>query len=293
MLQTLKNAWKESDIRKKILFTLVILLLYRIGTVIPVPFVDASGFSAAFSGTILDYLNTLSGGSLQMATLFALGISPYITASIVVQLLTVALPPLERWAQQGEEGKKKINNLTRYVTVILAVVTAVGYYFLLQGSLTKTSNTVLQAFVVIISYCAGAAMVMWLAEKINEKGLGNGISVILFANIISALPSKIIRLIRMAIFGFAGEGANPALWGTVATIFGVLYIALLIGIVSMAVSLSSGDLPAIVKDGPIPTYTGHLRADQFKHPHPDEDVHTDAAYMELDRRIHIRRGAET
>ncbi len=240
MLQTLKNAWKETDIRKKILYTLFILVIYRIGTVIPVPFVDASAFTQTYQGTILDYLNTLSGGALQMATLFALGISPYITASIVIQLLTVAIPALERWAKEGEEGKKKINNLTRYATVILAVITAVGYYFLLQGSLVG-QNTVLEAFVVIVSYCAGAAMVMWLAEKINERGLGNGISIILFANIISALPSKIIRLVRLAMFGFHPEGAKPALWGTAATVFGVFYIALLIGMVVFSVFVTGSE----------------------------------------------------
>ena len=126
MLQTFKNAWKLPDIRKKILFALFILLLYRVGTVIPVPFVNASSFAATFSGTILDYMNTLSGGSLATATLFALGISPYITASIVIQLLSVAIPALERLAQKGEEGKKILNNLTRYATVILAVFTAIG-----------------------------------------------------------------------------------------------------------------------------------------------------------------------
>ena len=238
MLQTLKNAWKEADIRKKIIYTFFILLIYRIGTVIPVPFVDASAFTTTYQGTILDYLNTLSGGSLQMATLFALGISPYITASIVIQLLTVAIPALERWAKQGEEGKKKINNLTRYATVILAVITAVGYYFLLQGSLTG-KNTVLEAFVVIVSYCAGAAMVMWLAEKINEKGLGNGISIILFANIVSALPAKIIRLVRLSVFGFSG--GNWGLWGTVATVFAVLYIALLIAMVVFSVFVTGSE----------------------------------------------------
>ena len=244
MLQTLKNAWKEPDIRKKVFYTLFILLLYRIGTVIPVPFVDASGFSAAFGGTILDYMNTLSGGSLQMATLFALGISPYITASIVIQLLTVAIPALERWAQEGEEGKKKINNLTRYATIILAVITAVGYYFLLQNSTTSGGTSTMEAFVVIVSYCAGAALVMWLAEKINEKGLGNGISIILFANIISALPSKIIRLVRLAILGFTGNDAgtnNVALWGTLATVFALFYIAFLVGMVVFCVFITGSE----------------------------------------------------
>ena len=243
MLQTLKNAWKEPDIRKKLFYTLFILLLYRIGTVIPVPFVDASGFSAAFGGTILDYMNTLSGGSLQMATLFALGISPYITASIVIQLLTVAIPALERWAQEGEEGKKKINNLTRYATVILAVITAVGYYFLLQGSTKSGGTSTLEAFVVIVSYCAGAAMVMWLAEKINEKGLGNGISIILFANIISALPSKIIRLIRLCILGFTNDTgkANWALWGSLALVFALGYLAFLVGMVMFSVFITGSE----------------------------------------------------
>ena len=243
MLQTLKNAWKTVDIRKKLIYTLIILLLYRIGTVIPVPFVNASGFSTSFGGTILDYLNTLSGGALQYATLFALGISPYITASIVIQLLTVAIPALERLAQQGEEGKKKINNLTRYATVILAVVTAIGYYFLLKNSgsnmVTREGQTVLGAFVIIVCYCAGASLVMWLGEKINENGIGNGISIILFANIISGLPAKIIRLVDLCIVGFGG--GKPALWGTLSLVFALGYIALLIAMVVFCVYVTGSE----------------------------------------------------
>ena len=221
MLQTLKNAWKESDIRKKILFTLVILLLYRIGTVIPVPFVDASGFSAAFSGTILDYLNTLSGGSLQMATLFALGISPYITASIVVQLLTIALPPLERWAKEGEAGKKKLNALTRYTTVGLALVTAIGYTSLLNagGYLTANGKTAFGWIVIIACFCAGSSVIMWLAEKINEHGIGNGISMILFANILArvfALASQVWYMVfpRGNFGSFVATIGSKGFWGT-------------------------------------------------------------------------------
>ena len=243
MLQTLKNAWKVAEIRKKILWTLFILLLYRVGTVIPVPFVNASNFTAQFGNTILGYLDTLSGGALQTATLFALGISPYITASIVVQLLTVAIPALERWAQQGEEGKKKINNLTRYFTVILAVITAVGYYFLMKNSgmvyTEKGIPEVLTAFVIIVCYCAGASLVMWLGEKINEFGLGNGISVILFANIISALPSKIIRLVNLGIQGF--ETKTPALWGTVAVLFALGYLFLLVAMVVFSVFVTGSE----------------------------------------------------
>ena len=241
MLQTLKNAWKAVDIRKKLIYTLIILLLYRIGTVIPVPFVDASSFSANFGGTILEYLNTLSGGALQVATLFALGISPYITASIVIQLLTVAIPALERWAQEGEEGKKKINNLTRYATVILSVVTAIGYYFLMKNSdmIAKDGQTVLGAFVIIICYCAGASLVMWLGEKINEHGIGNGISIILFANIISGLPAKIIRLVDLCILGFGGE--EPALLGTLSLVFALGYIVLLIAMVVFCVYVTGSE----------------------------------------------------
>ncbi len=243
MLQTLKNAWKTVDIRKKLIYTLIILLLYRIGTVIPVPFVNASGFSTSFGGTILDYLNTLSGGALQFATLFALGISPYITASIVIQLLTVAIPALERLAQQGEEGKKKINNLTRYATVILSVVTAIGYYFLLKNSgsnmVTREGQTVLGAFVIIVCYCAGASLVMWLGEKINENGIGNGISIILFANIISGLPAKMIRLVDLCIVGFGG--GKPGLWGTLSLVFAIAYIALLIAMVVFCVYVTGSE----------------------------------------------------
>ena len=241
MLQTLRNAWKTVDIRKKLIYTLIILLLYRIGTVIPVPFVDASAFTASFGGTILDYLNTLSGGSLQVATLFALGISPYITASIVVQLLTVAIPALERWAQEGEEGKKKINNLTRYTTVILAVVTAIGYYFLMKnnGMIATSGQTVLGAFVIIVCYCAGASLVMWLGEKINEYGIGNGISIILFANIISGLPAKILRLVELCIQGF--DGNTPALWGTLSLVFALGYLALLVAMVVFCVYVTGSE----------------------------------------------------
>lgn len=241
MLQTFKNAWKLPDIRKKILFALFILLLYRVGTVIPVPFVNASSFAATFSGTILDYMNTLSGGSLATATLFALGISPYITASIVIQLLSVAIPALERLAQKGEEGKKILNNLTRYATVILAVITAIGYYLLLKnnGMLADEGKSVLGAFVIIVSYCAGAALVMWLAEKINENGFGNGISLILFANIISALPAKIISLVDLSITGFGGK--SPALWGTIAVAFGVLFILFLLAMTVFSVFVTGSE----------------------------------------------------
>ena len=189
MFQTFKNAWKVSEIKNKLLFTLLIVILYRIGANIPVPYVDEGVFKEAselMAGTILQYLNIISGEALAKATLFALGVSPYITSSIVVQLLTVVFPKLQEWSKDGEEGRKKINFMTRIITVALALVTSIGYVFYLDGNhwLTKELNF-FRAAVIVACYCAGAALVMWLAEKINEKGLGNGISMILFANIIA------------------------------------------------------------------------------------------------------------
>ncbi len=215
MLQTLRKAWRVPEIKNKILVVLFILLLYRIGAVIPVPYVDASNFNAQFGSTIFSYLSTLSGGALEQATLFALGISPYITASIVLQLLTVAFPKLGEIAKRGEEGKQFVNKWTRIVTVILAVVTAIGYYILLAKNNMLMPEAVwgegkswtwfLYASVIVICFCAGASLVMWLAEKINENGLGNGISLILFFNIIHSLPSTLITLGSLTVAAFGSS----------------------------------------------------------------------------------------
>ncbi|MBQ4112184.1 MAG: preprotein translocase subunit SecY [Clostridia bacterium] len=200
MLQTLKNAWKIPELKSKLLFTLMIIVLYRLGSNLPMPWVDPSILETYFKATGggLSWLNMLSGGALAQATLFALSVSPYITASIVMQLLTIAIPKLEAWAKEGEAGKKKISAITRILTVGLALVTAIGYTMFMnaQGMLTFTSNKDWTTFdrwfayvVLVLAYCAGASVIMWLAEKINEHGIGNGISIILFANIIARLPS--------------------------------------------------------------------------------------------------------
>ncbi len=197
MFKTIANAWKMAELRKKILFTVMVILLYRIGTALPVPFLDASVLSSSLlssQGSLFQYLNILSGGAMSQATLFALGVQPYITASIVIQLLTIALPPLERLSKEGEEGRKKLNQITRYVTVGLALVTAFGYYKLLDNNGAITRKGVYPAIIIILAYCAGSSLVMWLAEKVNDKGIGNGISLILFANIVSRLPSMIGNL---------------------------------------------------------------------------------------------------
>lgn len=235
MLQTLKNAWKTKEIRSKIIFTLFILVLYRIGTVIPVPFVEANNFSGSFGGTILEYMNTLSGGSLGTATLFALGVSPYINASIIIQLLAVVFPSL---GELAKNDKEKMNFITRIITVILAMVTAIGYYFLLKNSGALTNAATAEdnpegfwfyGVVIVACYCAGASIIMWLAERINERGIGNGISIILFANIISTLPSLVYNLIMLAVDSFR-YSEKAWLYGLISVIFALVVIAALVGV---------------------------------------------------------------
>ncbi len=206
MLTTLRNAWKIPELRRKILFTLLIILLYRIGNVIPVPFVNVESMSVMFeqqlSGTILGLFNMMSGNAFSMATIFALSIQPYINASIIIQLLTIAIPALERLSKEGgEEGKKKINMITRITTVALGLLMGFAYYVMLTNYNTQyaamnlpllTETGFLPAIVIILTFTAGSTLVMWLGEQITEHGIGNGISMILFANIIARIPGGII-----------------------------------------------------------------------------------------------------
>ncbi len=200
MFQTIKNAWHIEDTRRKILFTAFIIILYRIGCVIPVPYVNSSVWASTFEGatdTIFGYLNILSGSSFSQGTLFALSITPYITSSIVMQLLTIAIPPLERMAKEPD-GQKKITQITRYVTIILAVITALGYYLTMKRQSGVLFDTSFFAGVVIVtSYVAGASLIMWLGEKINDSGIGNGISIILFFNIVSRFGVMISTSIQV------------------------------------------------------------------------------------------------
>ena len=241
MLQTLKNAWRTKDIRGKLLFTLLILLLYRIGTVIPVPFVDAHDFAGSFKGTILDYLNLLSGGSLGQATLFALGVSPYINSSIIIQLLAVVFPKL---GELSKNDKKKMGLITRVTTVILAVITAVGYYFLLAGSALTPAATKGQGpnfwfygIVIVVCYVAGASLVMWLADRINEHGIGNGVSMILFANIVTSLPQQCIAMYDLVRGTFAYE--KPVGFAILSILF-VLFLAAIVIAMTMFVIFITG-----------------------------------------------------
>ena len=201
MFKTLQNAWRIPELRKKLLFTLLILLLYRVGNVIPVPYIDvdmlSNYFESTLSNTILGLYNAMSGSAFSQATVFALSIQPYINASIIIQLLTIAIPALERLAKEGgEEGKKKIERITRYTTVGLGLLMGWAYYQMLSsysssGYAIITKEGFLPALVIILAFTAGSAIVMWLGEQITEFGIGNGISMILFANIISSIPGAI------------------------------------------------------------------------------------------------------
>ena len=246
MFKTLRNSWRIPELKNKLLFTLLIIILYRLGSAIPVPYVNVLARDAMADawggGNILQFINLLTGGALGQGTLFALGVSPYITASIVMQLLSIAIPYFERKAKEGEEGKKVIDAWTRGVTVVLAIIMGIGYVMMLDGYgilLKKAVNALYKsnAFVYIVmiaSYCAGAALVMWLAEKINDHGIGNGISIILFAGIIASTPSQALELWNNA---FKNPAANYSfdVWGLVVSIiFVVMLFALLLLIVWMS-----------------------------------------------------------
>ena len=243
MLTTLRNAWKIVDLRKKILFTLLILLLYRIGNVIPVPFVDVHNMSdtleSILNSGILGMMNMMSGNAFSQATIFALAIQPYINASIIIQLLTIAIPALERLSKEGgEEGKKKITKITRLSTVAIALLMGFAYYMMLSnyndqaGGMLMTQTGFLPAVVIIMSFVAGSTLVMWLGEQITEHGIGNGISMILFANILSRIPYSVISPIWTLAFP-GGDAASRWYWA-ITLLIGVLAIIVFIIFVSQA-----------------------------------------------------------
>ena len=202
MIQTLRNAWKIPELRKKLMFTALVLLLYRIGNVIPVPFINVevltSYFNSVLSETILGLYNAMSGSAFSQGTVLALSIQPYINASIIIQLLTVAIPALERMAkEEGEAGKKKLTMITRIATVFLGLIMGWGFYSLMAANGVLSRTGFLPGMVVVLTFTAGSAVVMWLGEQINEYGIGNGISMILFANIISSLPAGLNTMLHM------------------------------------------------------------------------------------------------
>ena len=226
MFESIKNAWKIADLKKKLLFTLMILVLYRLGAVLPVPYVNQAMISSsllATGGGFFEYLNLFSGSAFSQATLFALGVQPAITASIVMQLLTIAIPALERLSKEGDAGREKINKITRYVTVALGLLTAIGYWTILKNYSLLINDGFFAAVVIIVTFCAGSSLVMWLGEKIDANGIGNGISMILFANIISRLPASIGNFIDMCKGNLTGSDGTVT---KVAPWVGILIVAL-------------------------------------------------------------------
>ena len=201
MIQTLRNAWKVPELKSKILFTIFALLIFRFGSAIPVPFINTEGLTNyinSMSGTIFGLLGTMNGTAFSIAAVFALGVQPYINSSIIIQLLTVAIPALERLQKEGgEEGRKKIAAITRYVTVAIALLQGFGYYTIIRTNQLLnlgTMNGIWGGIVIVATFAAGSAFVMWLGEQITDKGIGNGISIILFAGILSRMPTMITEL---------------------------------------------------------------------------------------------------
>ncbi len=234
MLRTLRNAWRAEDLRRKILFTLFMVLLYRLGNSVPVPYISTeqlSNYFSAYENTILGLYNVLSGGAFSAATIFALSIQPYINASIIIQLLTIAIPALERLAKEGgEEGKKKLAGITRYSTVAIALLQGFAYYMLIRnnGILTEDGSTIWAGIVIVMTFMAGSALLMWMGEQITEFGVGNGISIILFVSIVSRLPTGIIGMTTNVFSGITT-------WYAVALmLLGGLLIIVLIVIVNNA-----------------------------------------------------------
>ena len=228
MFQTLKNAWAMPELRKKILYTLFIILIFRFGSCIPVPFIDTQLLARYFeqastNGSMLGYLDMFSGGGLSRATIFAMSITPYINASIILQLLTVAIPALERMVKDGgEEGRKKIASWTRYVGVLLGLLQGLSYYALLRNQGFLSDKGVLAAVTIIMTFTAGTALIMWMGEHITQKGIGNGISIILFAGIVSRGPSLMRTLGNL--FQTGTSGIVSAILMIIIGIFIVVFI---------------------------------------------------------------------
>ncbi len=226
MIQTIRKAWGIPELRKKIIFTALILLIFRIGNAIPVPYVDTgllNDYINQLSTTVLGLYNVMSGGAFAEATVFALGVQPYINSSIIIQLLTIAIPALERLAREGgEEGKKKIQSITRYATVAIAILQGWGYYMLMKNYGILTNTGIWAALVIIASFITGSSFVMWMGEQITEFGIGNGISIILFAGILSRVPAMVSSMVSGL------KAGTLAWWAAVLVVIGILALIVLI-----------------------------------------------------------------
>ncbi len=243
MIQTLINAWKIMDIRKKLLFTALIIFIFRVGAAVPVPFVSIGegGILAGQenAGTFMNYLSMMTGNAFNYGTIFAMSITPYINASIIMQLLTVAIPYLERLQKEGEVGRKKIAAITRYLTVVLGLMQSTAYYFYLRNGSFLSQNAdgeafaggwaFFQAIIIILCFTAGTALIMWLGEQINDKGIGNGISIILFAGIVSRMPTLIAQLYSPNVkIGYIARGGPFYILSPLAGVLLILMIAFIV-----------------------------------------------------------------
>ena len=228
MLSTLRNAWKVQDLRKKIIWTVFLIAIFRMGSYIPVPGIDTDSLKALTqSGSLVSFYDLISGGSFSRFSIFALGVVPYINASIIMQLLTVAIPKLEQLSKEGDDGRKKIQKITRYASIVIGAITAYGSYVIIHNVGALKSNSPVSMFLILLTLVVGSSFLMWLGDQITVKGVGNGTSLIIFANILSSLPmtgyqiynlSKIgkINVVEVALFIFF----------TLALLAGVIYLSL-------------------------------------------------------------------
>jgi preprotein translocase subunit SecY len=237
VLETIKSAWKIPELRKKLLYTLLIIVIFRIGSVIPAPFLDTSVVSEwmganASDGNFLNYLDTLTGGALSKATIFSLSITPFINASIIVQLLTYALPPLERLQKEGTEGRKTLNKISAFVALFLSIIMALAYYLTMRSASAvkysdlKSFEGIFCMIVIMLVFIAGSMLIVWMGNQVNDKGIGNGVSIILFAGIIARGPSDVIEVVNLA-----KDEPNPYVF--VAVLLLVIYVAMITLIVFM------------------------------------------------------------
>lgn len=241
MFKTIKNAWKIPELRKKMLFTVLVIIVFRLGAVIPVPFLDAAQLKAVMdsvagtgSGTALGYLDMLSGGAFSQATLFAMSVTPYINSQIIIQLLTIAIPALERMAKEGEEGRKRLETIVRYLAVILGLIQGLAYYMFLRNSgnggsivkYTQGGTGIFVGFVIVLCFTAGTALMMWMGEQINQFGVGNGISILLFAGIVARLPHTINTLGQYLSIA-SGDPTNSGKYFFTVPLFVVLFLGVI------------------------------------------------------------------
>ena len=238
MFNTLKNAFKIKEIRNRIIFTFLMLLVIRFGSLLPIPGVDTSYFNTLFGGDEFSFFNAITGGSFLTMSVFALSITPYITSSIIMQLLTIAIPKLEEMQKDGEDGRKKIAEYTRYVTVALALIEAIamavgfgGQGLFKNYAALSGFERFLTGFVMVVALTAGSAFLMWIGERITEKGVGNGISIVLVISIVSRMPDDFVSLYQQFI-----QGKNVLR----AVIAIVIIAVVIIGVVVFIVYLSEG-----------------------------------------------------